>query len=290
MKKQITPSQVRKLTAVVAFLVLFLTQSFGQQQKPAKSGYAPINGLKMYYEVHGEGSPMIILHGAYQSIDKMLRDVIAEYSKTRQIIALEFQGHGRTNDIDRDITYENLADDVNLLLQYLKVDSADVFAFSMGTSVGLQLAIRHPEKVKKMILISGAYSYDGYQPSFPPLVPTMTPAMFEGSSFKKEYDSLSPHPAKFPVLVERLKKLDMRPFNWEKDYVRIKKQMFLVFADNDVVTLGHITDMVTKLGGNVMGDLSPLPKVRLAVIPYTSHLGMMTRVKWVYPMIAEFLK
>jgi pimeloyl-ACP methyl ester carboxylesterase len=244
----------------------------------------------MYYEIHGKGSPMILLHGAYQSIDNMFRNVIAEYSKTRQIIALEFQGHGRTNDIDRDITYENLADDVNLLLKHLRIDSADVFAFSMGASVGLQLAIRHPEKVKKMIIISGGYSYSGYHPSFPPLVPGMTPAMFEGSPFKKAYDSLSPHPAKFPVLVERLKKLDMTPFDWEQQYVKIKKPLFLVFADNDVVTLAHINDMVTKLGGNVMGDMSPLPNVRLAVVPYTSHLGMMTRVKWVYPMIAEFLK
>lgn len=290
MKKIITGYNIRRLLAVGTFLLLLIVQSFSQQKKPVKSGYAPIRGLKMYYEVHGKGSPMIILHGAYQSIDKMLRDVIAEYSKTRQIIALEFQGHGRTNDIDRDITYENLADDVNLLLQYLALDSVDVFAFSMGTSVALQLAIRHPEKVKKMILLSGAYSYDGYQASFKPIVPNITPAMFEGSSFKKEYDSLSPHPDKFPVLVERLKKLDMTPFNWEKDYVKIKHPMFLVFADNDVVTLAHVNDMVTKLGGNVMGDMSPLPNVRLAVIPYTSHLGMMTRFKWVYPMVAEFLK
>lgn len=288
--KQVTTRNYFRAICIGLFL-LATGVSFAQQGKAVKTGYAPVNGLKMYYEVHGSGgSPMVLLHGAYQSIDKMFREIIAVYSKTRKVIALEFQGHGRTNDIDRDITYENLADDVNQLLQYLKVDSADVFGFSMGSSVGLQLAIRHPEKVKKMVLLSGGYSYDGMQPVFKPIVPTITAAMFEGSSFKQEYDSLSPHPAKFPVLVERLKKLDMTPFNWEADYVKIKKPLFLVFGDNDVVTLSHITDMVTKLGGNVMGDLQPMPNVRLAVLPYTSHLGMMNNFKWVYPLIDEFLK
>lgn len=275
---------------VLCTSILFPIPSFSQQKQVSKSGYLNVNGLRMYYETHGHGSPMILLHGAYQSIDKMFRDVIAEYAGKRQVIALEFQGHGRTTDIDRDITYENLADDAYRLLEHLKIDSADVFAFSMGANAGIQLAIQHPEKVKKMILISGAYSYNGYQQSYNAIVPSLTPSMFEGSTFKKEYDSLSPNPDRFPTLVERLKKLDLAHFNWEKAYMQIKKPMFLIYADNDVVTLSHINDMVTKAGGNVMGDLTPLPRVRLAVVPHCSHVGLMTRIKSVYPMIDDFLR
>lgn len=290
MKKVSNEYSTRRIVMVCLFLVLIVGPSFSQQKQNAKSGYASINGLKMYYEVHGKGEPMILLHGAYQSVDKMMRGIIAEYATTRQVIAFEFQGHGRTNDIERDITYENLADDANQLLEHLRLKNVDVFAFSMGSSVALQLAVRHPEKVRRMILLSGAYSDAGFQPSYKPIIPQISPAMFEGSSFKKEYDSLSPHPNKFPALVERLKKLDMTPFNWEKDYVKIDKPIFLVFGDNDVVTLAHITDMVTKLGGNVMGDFGPMPAVKLTILPNTSHVGMMTRFKWIYPMVAEFLK
>ncbi|RAW00745.1 alpha/beta fold hydrolase [Pseudochryseolinea flava] len=264
--------------------------SLSQQTQAFKSGYVNVNGLKMYYETHGQGEPMILLHGAYQSIDKMFRNVIAKYAGSRQVIAFEFQGHGRTADIDRDITYENLATDAYHLLEHLKIDSADVFAFSMGSNVGIQLAIQHPEKVKKMVLISGAYSHEGYQPSYTAIVPSLTPSMFEGSTFKKEYDSLSPRPDKFPVLVARMKKLDLAPFNWEKAYVKIKNPMFLIYADNDVVTLSHVNDMVTKVGGNVMGDMDPWPRVRLAVVPNCSHVGLMTRFKSIYPMIDEFLQ
>ena len=118
--------------------------------QPVKKGYAPVNGLKMYYEIHGSGEPVVLLHGAFMAISGDWSDWVDELSKTRKVIAVEMQGHGRTADIKRDLTYENLADDVAGLLDYLKIPSADVIGYSLGGGVAMQCAIRHPEKCGRL--------------------------------------------------------------------------------------------------------------------------------------------
>jgi pimeloyl-ACP methyl ester carboxylesterase len=139
------------------------------------------------------------------------------------------------------------------------------------------------------VLISATYSSGGLQPAFLPLVPQITPEMFNGSPFKTQYDSLAPKPENFPALVEKLKKLDMKNFNWEKEYVKIKKPTLLVFGDSDIATIEHISDMFKKLGGNVAGDMMPLPPVQLAILPGTSHLGIMNQLASLQPMVQNFL-
>ncbi len=276
-----------KKVRIIAMLALAALGLTGGAQT-AKTGYAPVNGLKMYYEVRGTGAPLVLLHGAYMTIEGPIRQMANELSKTRQVIVTEFQAHGRTNDINRDITCENLADDVAALFKYLKIDSADVMGYSLGGSVALQLAIRHPGRVKKIVSMSATYSDEGLQPVFKPLVPTITPALFEGSIFKKQFDSLAPDPKHFPELVSKLKKMDMTVFDWEKEYVKIKHPMLLVFGDADGTTIEHATKMFTRLGGGVMGDLTPMPRVRLLVLPYTSHVGVLSRISWFMPMIKDF--
>ena len=138
------------------------------QQKPT-TGYAPVNGLKVYYEIHGSGEPVVLLHGAFMTITNNwtapwgngATDWIGELSKTRKVIAVEMQGHGRTADIKRDFSYENLADDVAALLDYLKIPSADIIGYSLGGGVAMQCAIRHPEKVRKVVSISSVFRQDG---------------------------------------------------------------------------------------------------------------------------------
>src|SRR5437867_11472327 len=145
------------------FLSMLLTMSFSgivsSQQKPP-TGYAPVNGLKMYYEIHGSGEPLVVLHGAFMTISGDWKDWIDELSKTRKVIAVEMQGHGRTADIKRDLTPENLSDDVAGLLDYLKIPSADIMGYSLGAGVAMQCAIRHPEKVRKVVSISGFFRLD----------------------------------------------------------------------------------------------------------------------------------
>ena len=144
-----------------AFLLTMLVPAVVSAQQKPTTGYAPVNGLKMYYEVHGSGDPVVLLHGAFMTITNNWAGWIGELSKRRKVIAVEMQGHGRTADIDRDISSENLADDVAALLDYLKIPRADLIGYSMGGGVAMQCAIRHPDKVRKVVIISSTFRQDG---------------------------------------------------------------------------------------------------------------------------------
>ena len=148
----------------IAFFLTTLVPAIVSAQQTPTVGYAPVNGLKMYYEVHGSGEPVVLLHGAFMTITNNWTGWIDELSKTRKVIAIEMQGHGRTADIERDIASENLADDVASLLDYLKIASADVIGYSMGGGVAMQCAIRQPEKVRKVVSISAVFRHDGTRP------------------------------------------------------------------------------------------------------------------------------
>lgn len=254
------------------------------------TGYAPVNGMKMYYEVHGKGDPVIVLHGAYMTIEGPIRSFVNELAKTRQVIVVETQGHGRTADIERDITYESMADDVAALIRHLKLDSVDVFGYSMGGGTALQFAIRHPKMLRKLVVTSASYTSDGVYPELWQFIPMITPEVFEGSPFKKEYDSIAPNPANFPKLVERLKKLDMQPFDWGAENIKaIKSPTLIIIGDADIVKPEHAVEMLQLLGGGVVGDMAGIPASQLAILPGTSHLGVMERLTTLESMVTTFL-
>ncbi|RPJ02313.1 MAG: alpha/beta hydrolase, partial [Candidatus Aminicenantes bacterium] len=126
-------------------------------------GYAPVNGLKMYYEIHGTGKPLVLIHGAFMTVEAW-GETLTELAKTRRVIALELQGHGRTADIDRPFSYEQFADDVAALMRHIGIDKADVLGYSLGGAAALQAALRHPEMVDKLVVVSGTYRTDGWYP------------------------------------------------------------------------------------------------------------------------------
>src|SRR5213593_2258428 len=194
-----------------AFLLMMLvTADVSAQQKPT-TGYAPVNGIKMYYEVHGSGEPVVLLHGAFMTITNNWPQWIGELSKTRKVIAVEMQGHGRTADIKRDFSYENLADDVAALLDHLKIPSADLIGYSMGGGVAMQCAIRHPEKVRKVVSISAPFRRDGWVKEANDFWPTFTWEIFKGTPMEAEYNKrLSPTPEKFPDFVNHIKAWALR--------------------------------------------------------------------------------
>ena len=233
-----------------------------------QTGYAPVNGLERYYEVHGEGEPIVVLHGAYMTVDAM-GEIIPMLAKTRKVIAVELQAHGRTADINRPITYELMADDVAALIKHLDMEKADVFGYSMGGGVALQIAIRHPGVVRKLVAASVSYTSDGMHSELFESIPSITPEVFAGSSIEAAYLEVAPNPDDFPKLVEKLKKLDMTPFEW--DIGGIIASTLLIVGDSDAIRLEHVVEMFRILGGGVMGDLAGLPKSRLAVLPATSH-------------------
>jgi len=261
---------MKTLLTVIGLAAALLTPAAAQE----KSGLAPANGLQMYYEIHGEGTPLVLLHGAYMSIPSNWEALIPTLAKTHRVIAVELQGHGRTADIDRPITYEAMADDVAALLDHLGIEKAALFGYSMGAGVALQVAVRHADKVERIVAASASMSYDGLPEGFEAMVASITPEMFAGSPMEAEYKQLSPHPEKFPVLVDKLKTLDLQHFDWQADVAKIAVPTLLIFGDADVITLEHIAKMHATLGGVANGDLNGLPKLQLAMLPGTSHMGV----------------
>jgi pimeloyl-ACP methyl ester carboxylesterase len=249
-----------------------------------------VNGMQMYYEVSGTGDPLVVLHGAYMNIPSM-GAIIPMFARTHKVYAIEMQGHGRTTDIDRPITYPNLADDVAAFMDSVGLAKADVFGYSMGAAAGLQLAIRHPEKVNKLIAASGAYDFQGWQPEFRALIPQMKVEMFTAMPFAQEYRKLAPNPDGFPALVTKLIALEKEPMAWGEQVKAIKSPVLIITGDADAATLEHSVSMFHLLGGGMMGDMGkPLPASRLAVLPATSHTAVITQTDVLHAFIEPFLK
>lgn len=259
------------------------------QQKPT-TGYAPVNGLKIYYEVHGSGEPVVMLHGAFMSITAW-NDWINELSKTRKVIAVEMQGHGRTADIDRDITFENLSDDVAALLDYLKIPNADIVGYSLGGGVAMECAIRHPEKVRKVVSISAVIRRDGWVKEGADALPKLTAEAFKGTPMESEYKRLSPTPDRFPDFVKHVVAMVSKPYDFGADkFKATKAPMFFVHGDADGVRFDHIAEMYRlKGGGDIHGDMRPRRESRLAILPDTTHVTLMNRMTTIVPMVNDFL-
>ncbi|WP_119080488.1 alpha/beta fold hydrolase [Chitinophaga alhagiae] len=262
-----------------------------QAVKPADTGYADINGLKMYYEVYGQGTskPIVLLHGSFMNIPLNWSHVIPQLAGDRQVIVAEMQGHGRTKDIAREFSYEGMADDVSGLLKHLKVDSADVLGYSMGGGVAFQMAVRHPEQVRRLVVLSGTYAHNGWWPDVEASFATFTPEMFQGSPIQKQYDSLGNDPARFPEYIKKVMSIDLKPYDWSKDVKKIQAPIFMAIGDADGVRYEHALELFRAKGGGKMGDMHGLPKSRLAIIPGTTHIGMMYRTDWLIPMVTDFL-
>ncbi|MEN4017837.1 MAG: alpha/beta hydrolase [Methanobacterium sp.] len=246
--------------------------------------------MKMYYEVSGKGDPLIVLHGAYMNIISM-GEIIPQLARTHNVYALEFQGHGRTTDIDRPITYPNLADDVAAFMDAVGLKNADVFGYSVGAEVGLQLAIHYPEKVSRLIAASVAYDLEGWQPAYKAAIPQMTVEMIVNMPFAEDYRKLAPNPNGFRALVEKMIALEKEPMAWEEDVKKLKTPVLIIAGDADVATLEHTIAMFRLLGGGVMGDMDkPLSDSRLAIMPATSHTAVITQTDLLTAFIQPFLK
>lgn len=260
-----------------------------QSIKPTESGYADVNGLKMYYEVYGTGKPIVLLHGSYMSIPLNWSHYMPLLAKDRKVIVTEMQGHGRTRDISRELSFEGMADDVSGLLKHLKIDSADILGYSMGGGVAFQVAVRHPEQVRRLVVLSGPYKHDGWWPDVEASFATFTADMFKGTPIQKQYDSLGNDPAHFPEFVKKVISIDLKPYDWSRDVKNIKAPIFIAIGDADGVRYEHALELFRAKGGGKMGDIHGLPKSRLAILPGTTHIGMMQRTDWLIPMINDFL-
>lgn len=249
-----------------------------------------VNGMQMYYEVSGTGDPLVILHGAYMNIQSM-GEIIPMLAESHRVYALEFQGHGRTTDIDRPITYPNLASDVAAYMDAVGIETADVFGYSMGAAAGLRLAIDYPEKVDQLVAASVAYDFEGWQPTFREFVPQMSVEMFLEMPFAAEYREIAADPDGFPALVEKLIALEHEPMAWGEEVEALEVPVLIITGDADVATLEHPVSMFRLLGGGAMGDMGqPLPESHLAVMPATSHTAVINQPELLHAFIEPFLQ
>src|SRR5688500_12195961 len=275
-----------KTTALI--LTLLVSATVSAQERT--TGYALVNGLKMYYEIHGKGDPVVLLHGSFMTITNNWTDMIEQLSKSRQVIAVEMQGHGRTADINRDFSYENLADDVAALLDHLKIARGDVLGYSMGGGVAMQVAIRHADKVRKVVSISAVFRHDGWVKEAVEMFPRMDPGMFKGSPIETEYKKLSPTPDKFDTFVRRVIQMDIKPYDFGGGKLKATKApIFFIHGDADGVRLDHIAEMFRLKGDEIFGDMRPRSESRLAILPDTTHVTLMSKSSVIVPMVNDFL-
>jgi pimeloyl-ACP methyl ester carboxylesterase len=255
------------------------------------SGYAPVNGLKLYYEIHGAGgTPLVLLHGAYSAIGTSFADLLPTLAQTRQVIGVELQGHGRTADIDRPLTVPNMASDVAALLRHLGIAQADLFGYSMGAGVALQAAIDYPELVRKVVCVSVNTKVAGMHPGLMDGWDQMTPEMLHGTPWHDEYLQIAPRPEDFPTLMEKIKAMDLSIQDIPDETIRaIQAPMLLVIGDSDIVQPEHAVEMFRLLGGGVVGDLVGLPKSQLAILPGTTHVTAIAQTDLLLDMIPAFL-
>jgi len=291
MKRVFKSAAILKPVIIIAILFFTVLQSNGQQLKPASSGYAPVNDIKVYYEVYGEGKPLILLHGAFYTIGMNWAQLIPELSKTRKVIALELQGHGHTPFSDRKLDIVTLASDVEGVMDFLKLDSADVAGYSMGGSIAYQLAAKSPKRVRKLVIISSTYKTNGWLPVINSGFKDFKPDFFDNTPIKTAYDAVAPDKTKWRKFIEQMIAFAAVPFDvGEANIKKITSPVLLISGDNDGLDKVELMKTYQLLGGGVSADLGPMPKSCLAIVPGQSHVSLMMQTKTIAGYLDDFLK
>ena len=262
-------------------------------QMSSKNGYASVNGLNLYYEIHGVGEPLILLHGGLGSID-MFGEVLPLLAKGRQVIAVDLQGHGRTADIDRPIRYELMADDIAALIKFLKLPKADVMGYSLGAGTAIRTAIQHPDKVRKLVVVSSPCTQSGWYPEVVATMKQLTGAaaeMMKPSPIYKSYAAIAPKPENFAKLIDKVAEMLRQDYDWSKEVAALKPLTMLVFADADAVRTAHAVEFYELLGGGKRDagwDGAGMSAARLAILPGLTHYNMMASAE-LASTVAPFL-
>lgn len=291
MKNLIQTGNMLKSVLFLAIIMFVAPQLKGQQLKPAESGYAPVNGLKVYYEVYGEGKPLVLLHGAFMTIETNWGELIPELSKTRKVIAIELQGHGHTPFSDRKLDQAVLADDVEGVMKHLKVDSADVVGYSMGGSIAYKLTIQNPKRVKKLVIISSTYKSTGWRPEIAGAFKNMKPEMFANTPMKTAYDAVAPDKTKWTKFIEQMIVFAGTTFDMgDANIAKITSPVLIIAGDNDGLDKVELSKTYQLLGGDKFADMGAMPKSHLAIVPGQGHVSLMMQTKTISAYLNDFLK
>jgi pimeloyl-ACP methyl ester carboxylesterase len=255
---------------------------------PVETGYAPVNGLELYYETHGAGDPLVLVHGGLGTVT-MMADVIPFLAEKRQVIAVELQGHGHTADVDRPFSYEQMADDVAALIRHLGPRKADVAGYSFGGGVALQTAIRHPDLVRKLVVISAPHKRDGW---FPEVLAGQAAVTGEvartwvGSPMYEAYASVAPEPENWPTLADKTGNLLKQDYDWSAQVAATAAPTLILLGDADSVRPADAIAMFELLGG---GKMKGRPPSQLAILPGTTHFTITSRTDLLRPILETFL-
>jgi pimeloyl-ACP methyl ester carboxylesterase len=258
---------------------------------PAASGFAAVNGLELYYEIHGSGMPLILLHGGVAA-SEVFGANLAKLAAGRQVIAVHLQGHGRTRDIDRPLRYELMADDIATLIAHLGLEKPDVMGYSMGGGVAIQTAIRHPEAVGKLVVVSKSMKRDGVYPEVIDAFDQMAAnAPYIAASVKQSpLAELYPN-VDWEVTFTKIAGMEGQDYDWSDGVAAITSPTMLVFADADAIRPDHIVEFYKLLGGGRRDaglDGSARPTARLAIVPGTTHYDILSTTV-VAELVAPFL-
>jgi pimeloyl-ACP methyl ester carboxylesterase len=280
------------LKSILLIVIMFATsRSNGQQIKPSNGGYAPVNGIKVYYEVYGEGKPLILLHGAFMTIEGNWAELIPELSKNRKVIAIELQGHGHTQFLDRKLSYATLANDVEGVMDYLKIDSADVAGYSMGGSVAYKFALQSPKRLKKLVIISSTYKSSGWLPEITNAFKSWKPELFMNTPMKAAYDAIAPDKTKWSKFIGQMIAFAREPFDFgDVNISKISAPVLIIAGDNDGLDKFELAKTYKLLGGGISADLAPMPKSQLAIVPSQGHVSLMMQTTTVLTYLNNFLK
>jgi pimeloyl-ACP methyl ester carboxylesterase len=278
-------------SVLLAVSMLSALNSYGQQPlTPASSGYAPVNGSKIYFEVYGAGDPIVLLHGAYMTINSNWSELIPILSKTRKVIALEMEGHGHTPLSPRPMSYQTLAADVASVMKYLKVDSADILGFSYGGTIAFEFAIEHPAMTKKLIIISSTYKSDGWLDIMYSMLAGIKPEAFDHTPIHSEYIKVAPDTSNWHKFIAKMLKFSAEKFNLGDDKIKnIKVPVLLIMGDNDGTDKKILAETYSLLGGNVFGDVVGMPKSQLAIIPAKGHGTLLMETQAIAAIVGSFL-
>ncbi|MEJ5048470.1 alpha/beta hydrolase [Chryseobacterium culicis] len=276
---------------LVLAIALTISQLYGQKVKPSESGYAPVNGIKVYYEVYGKGKPIVLLHGAFMTIDLNWGELIPELSKNRKVIALELQGHGHTPFSERKLSHATLASDVTKVMDYLKIDKADVAGYSFGGEVAYQLAIQSPERLNKLVIISSTYKTSGWLPEVNKAFEGMKPDLFTNSPLHTAYNAVAPDKTKWTKFLEQMMASARQPFDLgDGNISKIPVPVLIIAGDNDGLDKTELSKTYKLLGGDVFADMGPMPKSQLAVAPGQTHVSLMMQTTLILNYLNSFLK